>query len=103
MKESYERKVQDLQKVKMQNIQLLSIAGIREYYFSIISSLTLVHAAQSLQILKVKWLRFFSSMFSFVLFGSLKFFEKHRITGSHTEDSCRHIFMLVMAHISVGT
>jgi hypothetical protein len=28
MKESYERKVQDLQKVKMQNIQLLSIAGI---------------------------------------------------------------------------
>jgi hypothetical protein len=32
MKESYERKVQDLQKVKMQNIQLLSIAGIPEYY-----------------------------------------------------------------------
>jgi hypothetical protein len=37
MKESYERKVQDLQKVKMQNIQLLSIAGIPEYYFPIIS------------------------------------------------------------------
>jgi hypothetical protein len=32
MKESYERKVQDLQKVKMQNIQLLSIAGTPEYY-----------------------------------------------------------------------
>jgi hypothetical protein len=43
MKESYERKVQDLQKVKMQNIQLLSIAGKPEYYFSIISSLTLVY------------------------------------------------------------
>jgi hypothetical protein len=27
MKESYERKVQDLQKVKLQNAQLLSIAG----------------------------------------------------------------------------
>jgi len=27
MKENYERKVQDLQKVKMQNIQLLSLAG----------------------------------------------------------------------------
>jgi hypothetical protein len=27
MKESYDRKVQDLQKVKLQNAQLLSIAG----------------------------------------------------------------------------
>ena len=27
LKESYERKVQDLQKVKLQNAQLLSIAG----------------------------------------------------------------------------
>jgi hypothetical protein len=79
MKESYERKVQDLQKVKMQNIQLLSIAGTPEYYFLIISSFTLVHAEQILLTSKLKLLRFICML----------------VMAWHTIGSCRLINMSV--------